>query len=171
MMLPPPACRIAGTAALQQFQIPLTLTAIAASQSASAIASKRPPQGSVKRGVVDQRVDAPELPGCGADHVRGGVGAPDVEEDADCRPTLFLDEMHRCGTIVDVGGHDQRSSRREVAREFLPDPACGAGDQDDLATNGQFDCGIIHRLALQALVLVMAGVDLAMDARVKPAHD
>src|ERR1041384_2445787 len=42
-MLPPPACRIAGTAALQQFQIPLTLTAIAASHSASSIASKRPP--------------------------------------------------------------------------------------------------------------------------------
>ena len=44
MMLPPAACRIAGTTALQQFQIPLTSTAMAASQSASAIASKRPPR-------------------------------------------------------------------------------------------------------------------------------
>ena len=42
-MLPPPARFIAGTAALQQFQMPLTLTAIAASHSASSIASKRPP--------------------------------------------------------------------------------------------------------------------------------
>src|SRR5437667_242315 len=43
MMLPPPACRMAGTTALQQFQIPLTFTAIAASHSASLIASNRPP--------------------------------------------------------------------------------------------------------------------------------
>ena len=32
---PPPALRMAGTTALQQFQMPLTLTVIAASQSAS----------------------------------------------------------------------------------------------------------------------------------------
>jgi hypothetical protein len=44
MMLPPPARRIAGTTALQQFQMPLTLTAVVASPSASAIASKRPPR-------------------------------------------------------------------------------------------------------------------------------
>src|SRR5262245_4118523 len=42
-MLPPPACRMAGTTALQQFQIPLTLTAIAASHSVSAMVSNRPP--------------------------------------------------------------------------------------------------------------------------------
>jgi len=42
-MLPPRTCRMAGTTALQQFQMPLTFTAIAASQSASLIVSKRPP--------------------------------------------------------------------------------------------------------------------------------
>src|SRR6478672_2155204 len=42
-MLPPPACRMAGTTALQQFQMPLTFTAIAASHSASLIVSNRPP--------------------------------------------------------------------------------------------------------------------------------
>src|SRR5499427_1053952 len=42
-ILPPPACRMAGTTALQQFQMPLTFTAIAASHSASLIVSNRPP--------------------------------------------------------------------------------------------------------------------------------
>jgi hypothetical protein len=42
-MLPPPDWRSAGTTALQQFQTPFTFTATAASQSASLIASKRPP--------------------------------------------------------------------------------------------------------------------------------
>src|ERR1700733_12347733 len=43
-MDPPPAARIAATTALQQFQMPLTFTAIAASQSASGMALNRPPR-------------------------------------------------------------------------------------------------------------------------------
>ena len=44
MIEPPPDWRIAGTTALQQFQMPLTFTAIVASQSASAIWLNRPPR-------------------------------------------------------------------------------------------------------------------------------
>ncbi len=44
MIDPPPDWRIAGTTALQQFQMPLTFTAIVASQSASAIWLNRPPR-------------------------------------------------------------------------------------------------------------------------------
>ena len=42
-MEPPPASRMAGTDALQQFQTPRTLTAMVRSHSSSEIASKRPP--------------------------------------------------------------------------------------------------------------------------------
>ena len=40
---PPPLSRMTGTTALQQFQMPLTLTAMASSHSPGSMSSNRPP--------------------------------------------------------------------------------------------------------------------------------
>src|SRR6516162_4591166 len=104
-MLPPPPCRRAGTTALQQFQMPLTFTAIAASQS-------------VER---DAR------------HLHRRRGARDVELGAD-RGALFAPhQVERLRAVVDVREHDTRAEAAEIAGVFLPDPARGARDHNDLS--------------------------------------
>jgi hypothetical protein len=116
--------------------MPLTLTDMAASQSASAIASKRPPRSAIERGIVDQRVDAAERPGCGIGHIRGGFGASHVQRDADRLPVLSLYEVERRRAVVYVRSNDKSSCRRQASCEFLSEPARSARDDHDLVANG-----------------------------------
>src|SRR6267154_2412027 len=115
MILPPPALRMAGTTALQQFQIPLTLTAIAASQSASAMVSKRPPRNAIEGGIVDQRVDMSECPGCRGRHSHGGDGIPDVERDSDRFCALCFNQAERGRAVIVIGSDDVCPCRRQAS--------------------------------------------------------
>src|ERR1700724_1998065 len=131
-MLPPPACRRAGTTALQQFQMPLTFTALAASQSASVIVST-PLEAAVKRGVVDEGVDASERIERGPRHLHRRGGARDIELGADRGALVGAHELERLRAVIDVRDDDTCAEAAEISRVFLPDPARGARNHNDLS--------------------------------------
>ena len=88
-MLPPPACAHRRHAALQQFQMPLTLTAIAGIPLGLGDRVETPAvQRAVKRGVVDERVEPAKRGDRGLDHRLGGggVGAHRGGRRSPCRP-------------------------------------------------------------------------------------
>jgi hypothetical protein len=103
-------------------------------------------QRAIERGIVDQRVDAPERPGRGVGHLRGGFGISHVERDADRIPILRLYQVERRRAVVYVCGNDKSSCRRQASCEFLPDSARSTRYNDDLVANGQFRGAVRHRL-------------------------
>src|SRR5262245_1792831 len=90
-------------------------------------------EAAVKRGIVDEGIDASERVERGARHLHRRRRARDVELGAD-RGALFAPhELERLRAVVDVREHDTRAEAAEIAGVFLPDPARGTRDHDDLS--------------------------------------
>ena len=89
-------------------------------------------EAAVKRGVVDEGVDASERIERGPRHLhrRGGTG--DIELGADRGALFGTHELERLRAVVDVRDDDTCAEAAEISRVFLPDPARGARNHNDL---------------------------------------
>src|SRR3984893_15690390 len=92
-------------------------------------------QRAIEGGIVDQRVDMSECPGCRGRHAHSGSCISDVERDSDRFCALCLHQAERRRAVIDIGGDDVCPCRRQASREFLPDAAGSAGDDDNLVAN------------------------------------
>src|SRR5262249_39188656 len=93
------------------------------------------PEAAEERRIVDEGVDASERVERRARqfHCRGRVC--NIELGADRGALFALHEVERLGAVVDVREHDTRAEAAEIAGVFLPDPACGARNHNDLAVD------------------------------------
>src|SRR6516162_4305082 len=90
-------------------------------------------EAAVKRGVVDEGVDAPECIERGPRHLHCRGGTRDIELGADRGALFGAHELERLRAVVDVRDDDACAEAAEISRVFLPDPARGARNHNDLA--------------------------------------
>ena len=133
MIEPPPDWRIAGTTALQQFQMPLTFTAIVASQSASAIWLNRPPRSEPYSAAL--LISASTRP-------KRSIASSTIESAEAMSVTSSVTPIAPlpgrtggCGAVGDIAGDDARAGLTQDAGVFEAQAACGAGDQHNLVGN------------------------------------
>src|SRR5215471_2895891 len=89
----------------------------------------------IKRGVIDQRVDTPELTDRCRDRVARGCGISDVDPDGEGLPVLRVYEFECRRAIVDVGCNDGGACGSQASRELLPDTARRTRDDNNLIVN------------------------------------